>query len=179
MVNNKRLLILFLVIIVSFVFYWLHFKFTSNRIVPTQESRTTESTNYPSNEVKEVKYRDDFADQKVDIVYPQLIGKHYDSEDISSINSDIKKIVDSELKTFRLGFREYNSNTGEFAYPSAIDSDIQNTFYMSYKIINLTDDFLSVEINSEMYFREAANPMRSTSTYDYDFKKHKQINIQN
>lgn len=119
-------------------------------------------------EVKAVTNQENTTDYKLDIKYPQLIIKQNDNPAYSSINNDIKKIAESELSLFKRSITPVNSSAGV---------GIQNTFYLSYEIANLTDSIYSLEINSEHFYNGAAHPLHYIFTYNYDFKKKKVMNI--
>lgn len=175
---SKKLLILLLFILGISVFFWISFEFISKQVMPKQEVLTTEQTPYPSDEIKVITHYEDVADHKVNIEYPQLMIKQRDPLVVDSINMDIKKIVDDEFNTFKLGYGEYNSATGEFVSLSDSSLEGQDSFYASFAVASLTDKFYSLEINTQTSFvNETVHPAHYIFTYNYDFVRNKQLKI--
>lgn len=172
LIKHKVFIILIIISVIPLLFIAI------NILKPTFSNLNKTSAIIP--EVQVVTNQESTKAYKLDIKYPQLIDKQNDSLAANSINADIKKIVDDEVTDFKLGWKEYDSNTGKYVYPSANISKedrVQNTFSLSYEIANLTDNIYSLEIHTSKWYREGNAPNNQIFIYNYDFKNHKVISF--
>lgn len=180
--KNKYVYILIIFIIglvCGFIFSTFLSRISIPTSVPVQSlDNTSKQASQQDNRFNVETIQEDTAENKIVIKYPQLVDKQIDPSTINLVNKAIKKIIEDELNTFKKGFMEYNSSTGEFKSVNIPQgSDIQNTLGITYEIANYTDSLLSLEIQSQIYFNGAAHPFHNIFTYNYDFKKQKIISI--